>query len=61
MPKTKPSKNEIKLSFEAKHNLRGFLDLLFKIDKRNNPQNYQKSNNYIYDYQRIANNTHQSQ
>lgn len=34
------------VDFEAKQNLIGFFDLLFKIDKRNNPQNYQCNEKY---------------
>lgn len=39
-----PPKTEDKqIEFEAKQNLLGFFDLLLKIDRRNNPQNYQKN------------------
>jgi len=31
--------------FEAQQNLLGFFNLLSEIDKRNNPQDYQKSQN----------------
>jgi len=34
-----------KKKFEAKQNLSGFFGLLFKIDKRINPQNYKKNEN----------------
>jgi len=30
------------MDFEARQNIVGFFDLLLKIDKRNNPQIYQK-------------------
>jgi len=33
------------IDFEAKQNLLGFFDLLLKIDKRNNPQNYKNNEN----------------
>lgn len=40
------NKNSIQnLDFEAKHNLVGFFDLLFKIDKRVNPHLYENNRN----------------
>ena len=35
---------EKKLDFEAKQNLLGFFELLLKIDMRNHPERYKKSN-----------------
>lgn len=34
------------MDFEAKQNFVGFYALLLKIDKRNNPQNYQCNEEY---------------
>jgi len=34
-----------KIDFEAEQNLLGFFDLLLKIDKRNNPENYEYDDN----------------
>lgn len=34
------------MDFEAKQNFVGFYALLFKIDKRNNPQFYKRNENY---------------
>ena len=42
----KDAELKLKENFEAKQNLLGFFSLLLEIDKRNNPQNYQKSKNY---------------
>ena len=39
------SQNKGMVDFEAKQNLLGFFNLLLQIDKRNNPQNYQKPKN----------------
>ncbi|HOL86968.1 MAG TPA: hypothetical protein PLK32_06390 [Defluviitoga tunisiensis] len=39
------SQNKEMADFEARQNLLGFFSLLLEIDKRNNPQNYKKSQN----------------
>lgn len=39
------TKNNNDFYFEARQNLLGFFNLLLQIDKRNNPQNYQKPKN----------------
>ena len=38
---SKDTESKLK-DFEARQNLLGFFNLLFEIDKRNNPQNYKK-------------------
>ena len=41
------------MNFETRQNLVGFFDLLLKIDKRNNPENYQyelKNNSVRYPF-----------
>ena len=44
MTKTDKNQAPVNEDFEAKHNLLGFFNLLFEIDKRNNPHLYKKLN-----------------